>query len=294
MTHDQDHDDALDGLDLHLWQVPPPMAVDRAALLGRALAPAAAPPRRRARDWWIVAAIVMLNAAVVTLILMLTRPSVPAVETVQAPAGGSVDAQVRELLQRLDTERRELERRLAEIEELRALVVELSEKVRRHEGEHESNRQRLEQGDRTVPRQPERPAVAPVERPPANALDRCDEVSCVLGNYRGACCTKYRPPGVPMPPDDPPPSTLPEVLDRAAITNGMAGVKARVKACASRSTAKGIVKISVRVDGFGVVTSVTVKQSPDPALGTCVVDQVSRAVFPPTQMGGSFGYPFVF
>ncbi len=284
MTHDHDEAD-LAGVDLQLWRVPPPPTLDRSALLVRALSPAAAPPNRRARMAWIVTAIVVINAAVAALILMFARPT-PTVVTVQAAGGGPVDAQVRELLQRLDREQRELERKLAEIQELRELVVELWEKVRQLE----------QQRDRTMPKpRVERlPAVAPAVPTPAGATDTCDEVSCVLTNHKGGCCTKYRRSGVPMPPDDPAPSTLPETLDRASISSGIGAVKARVAACGRRSTVKGVVKVTVRVGGDGRVTSVIVKQAPDAVLGACVANQVKTAVFAETQLGGSFGYPFVF
>ena len=286
MTHEQDDVD-LDGLDLQRWRVPPPAALDRSALVARALAPAAAPAKRRLRMAWIVTAIVILNAAVAALILFVAHPT-QTIVNVQPAGGGSVEVQVRDLLQRLDREQRELERKLAEIQELRALVLELSEKVRQLE----------QQRDRTGPKQTARPTPDRIERqpavaPPASTLDDCDEVSCVLVN-KGACCAKFRKPGMPIPREDPPPSTLPETLDRASISSGIGAVKSRVSACASRSTAKGIVKVSIRVGADGTVNTVVVKQAPDPALGACVADQVRHAVFPATQLGGSFGYPFVF
>ncbi|HEV7558026.1 MAG TPA: hypothetical protein VGO00_21310, partial [Kofleriaceae bacterium] len=69
MTHDPSEagDDELAGIDLHVWRVPPPAAVDRPSLVMRALSPAAT-PARRLRIGWLVAAIVVLNAAIVTLV----------------------------------------------------------------------------------------------------------------------------------------------------------------------------------------------------------------------------------
>lgn len=154
MTHATDDTDSpLAGLDLQVWRVPPPAAIDRDALLGRALSPSIAPPKTM-RLRWILAAIVVLNAAIATLIGIITRPD-PAPATVALPAGGTTDARVRELLQRLEQEQRALEQKLVELEELRALVVELSRKVERYE---------------SAPRMPDRPRVP--DRPaPLRPLD---------------------------------------------------------------------------------------------------------------------------
>jgi len=50
----------------------------------------------------------------------------------------------------------------------------------------------------------------------------------------------------------------------------------------------------VKVAGSGAVSSVTVKESPDSALGSCVASAVQKATFAKTQNGGSFSYPFTF
>jgi hypothetical protein len=254
MTEDED---LLAGIDLETWQVPPPAPVDRATLLGRALSPATA-RARRPRLRWLVAGIVLANAALATLIvIVLARPQqTRPVVTVQPAGGGSADPRVQELLLRLAQEDLELEAKVAELQAQQEMIHELQAKVARCE-------------ERTVEKKP-----APV---PAEA---CDEVSCVLNNYEGGCCLKYRrQPG------------LPEALDRAAISKGIASVKASIAAC---SGAKGIVKIHVRVSPDGPVSSVSVTATPDAALGTCVKNAVERAVFPRTQNGGTFSYPFVF
>jgi hypothetical protein len=301
MSHDDNQDAGerlLADIDLHAWRVPPPSAVHRPSLLGRALAPATA-PARRPRLAWVIAGIVLLNAALAVLVvILLARPTPERTVIVQAPAGGgTVDAQVRDLLQRLETEQRELEQRLAEIRELRALVIDLSDKVRRYEAADPRR-------DKTVARQP-LPAPVP---PPAPVTDRpqpvdpydqiatgplvtpsCDEVGCVLGNYAGACCAKFRKPTPP-----PTPSTLPETLDRSGISSGIAAVKARIGACGDNIKVQGKVKVHVLVAASGKVTNVTVEVTPDAILGSCVAAVVQRAVFPRTQFGGSFTYPFVF
>jgi hypothetical protein len=184
--------------------------------------------------------------------------------TVQ-PAGG-VDPRVAELQQRLDADQAELERKVAEMREQRAVILELQEKV-----------QRCEERDRTIEKKPEDTPAAP---PPAPA-EACDEVSCVLNNYEGGCCLKYRrQPG------------LPEALDRAAISNGIAAVKSQIAGC--KGTASGTVKVHAVVSPDGVVTRASIAATPDAALGICVKHAIERAVFPRTQNGGSFSYPFAF
>jgi hypothetical protein len=281
-----DHDDTLAGIDLHTWRIPPPLPFDRASLLVRALAPAAMPARRRMG--WLLAAIVLVNAAIAALVVIFLARA-PATQVVVEPAGGGVDARVGDLLQRLDQERRELERKLAEIEELRALVVELQDKIRRYE-----QRER----DRTVPKKvdplhplPDHRPVDPYEAAGAPENSSCDEVSCVLANYEGTCCLKFKR---PHPPAKVSSSGLPDALDRASISSGVASVKAKVLACGDRSTAKGMVKVRVRVNGDGHVASVIVETTPDPALGHCVAHELQQATFERTQQGAVFGYPFVF
>lgn len=121
-----EHDDSiLASVDLHAWRVPPPAAIDRAALLGRALSPSTIPPRS-SRLGWLLAAIVIINAALATLIVLLARPSAP-VPTIALPAGGGdSEARLHELLQQLDQQRLELERKLDELDQALALLQKLS------------------------------------------------------------------------------------------------------------------------------------------------------------------------
>jgi predicted Zn finger-like uncharacterized protein len=132
--------------------------------------------------------------------------------------------------------------------------------------------------------------------------DSCDEVSCVLNNYEGACCAKFKrggggggakPTGGGASGAGPK-SDLPESLDRAMISDGVSKVKARVMSCGEKSPAKGQVKVSVKVSPDGHVTSVTVKNTPDAGLGNCVAGMMQKATFAKTQTGGSFSYPYTF
>ncbi|MGH9887785.1 MAG: energy transducer TonB, partial [bacterium] len=155
----------------------------------------------------------------------------------------------------------------------------------------------------TRPRPAERTPTPVAKDPPprdppkeAKGGDTCDEVSCVLNNYEGACCAKFKRGGA-----KPAGGTggskggdLPESLDRAMISDGVAKVKARVMSCGEKSPAKGQVKVSVKVSPDGQVTNVTVKNTPDANLGNCVASMMQKATFAKTQTGGSFSYPYTF
>ena len=132
---------------------------------------------------------------------------------------------------------------------------------------------------------------------PKSGGDSCDEVSCVLNNYEGACCQKFRKSGgkaAPSPAAGGAKGDLPDALDRDLIREGVDKVKGRAQACGSSSSAHGQVKVSVRVGPDGHVAGVTVKSTPDDALGNCVAGAMQKATFARTQNGGSFSYPFTF
>jgi predicted Zn finger-like uncharacterized protein len=133
-------------------------------------------------------------------------------------------------------------------------------------------------------------------KPVAESGGSCDEVSCVLNNYEGACCQKFRKGGARPSGGTTAKSggDAPDKLDRAMISEGVSKVKARVMGCGDRSSAKGTVKVSVKVSAGGTISSVSVTSTPDPGLGSCVQSAMQRATFRKTQSGGSFSYPFVF
>jgi hypothetical protein len=130
------------------------------------------------------------------------------------------------------------------------------------------------------------PPPEPVIPPPPPAPTPCDEVSCVLDNYEGACCAAFK--------GNTTRSDLPDGIDRSMISAAIATVKPRVTACGDTSSARGKVKVHVQVDGPGRVSGVSVEVAPDPELGACVAAAVRKAEFAGTQHGGSFSYPFVF
>jgi tetratricopeptide (TPR) repeat protein len=129
------------------------------------------------------------------------------------------------------------------------------------------------------------PPVEPVEEertvgvaPPAD-VTTCDEVSCVLDNYEGACCDRYKP--------------TKDQLDQADINGAIAHVRDDITACGQKHTTTGKVVLTVRVADSKVDT-VVVKSSPDAALGRCVADVMKTAVFPAANELATFNIPFVF
>jgi hypothetical protein len=118
----------------------------------------------------------------------------------------------------------------------------------------------------------------------------CDEVSCVIDAYEPACCAKFKKP-IPVPQ----PGDLPQYIDKAMISAGVAKVKGRIMSCADKfPDAKGSVKIKVKVSPDGGIDSSSIVTSPDPGLGACVSSAMNAASFAKTQQGGTFNYPFMF
>jgi hypothetical protein len=111
----------------------------------------------------------------------------------------------------------------------------------------------------------------------------CDEVSCVLTNYAGACCAKYERK-----------SATPETLSRADITLGIREVREQISACGAKAPEGGKLVAKVKVRPAGTVASASITESPNAALSTCVQPLLEKVRFTRTRKGGSFSYPFVF
>jgi hypothetical protein len=73
----------------------------------------------------------------------------------------------------------------------------------------------------------------------------------------------------------------------------MGGVRSKIAACGSKSSAKGEVKIKVKVAPDGSVSSAT-HDSGDAAQGNCMASAAQKARFKKTQKGGGFKYPWKF
>jgi hypothetical protein len=96
--------------------------------------------------------------------------------------------------------------------------------------------------------------------------------------------------------DDFKPTPVPDGgLDRQAISDGMRKVSADVLECGKpRKDVKGVVKVSIEVAPSGAIVRSSIKVTPDPALGDCVLAAVRKATFATSKLGGSFSYPYVF
>lgn len=124
---------------------------------------------------------------------------------------------------------------------------------------------------------------------PAPASPDCDEVSCVMTKYDRPCCERYRPADSFRPR-----TQIPDELDKPMVKAGVETVKPRIIACGEKHGAKGTVRVAVTVADVGTVKSVDLVESPDPALGECVVAAMRNAKFGKSAKGGEFVYPFVF
>ncbi len=121
----------------------------------------------------------------------------------------------------------------------------------------------------------------------------CDEVGCVM-NGDAACCAKYkRSVGAGAPADNKPSASLPESPDRTAIQSAMSVVKMKFRGCAEKGSAKGTLKITVKIGPDGKVVSANVMQPLDPAIDACVLDAIKKIELPRSQNGISFTYPIV-
>ena len=145
-------------------------------------------------------------------------------------------------------------------------------------------------------RHPRNPRVAEKPEQPESPKKGClDEVGCLLAADPPPCCRKYtESEPSPAPSTKKPDVSLPLKLERQDITDGMKDVSGRIAACSGRSAVSGKVTVSVEVAGNGKVQSVSITESPDDALGTCVAQAAKKASFPKTQQGGKFKYPYVF
>jgi hypothetical protein len=122
----------------------------------------------------------------------------------------------------------------------------------------------------------------------ASVADDCkgvDEVACVLNNYEGDCCKKYKQPTKWAAKDE---------LSRADISAGIAKVKSQVMLCEQHARAGGKLTARVQVAPDGTVGSVTITKTPNDAVTRCVLPVLSGAKFAKSTKGSTFSYPFVF
>jgi hypothetical protein len=140
-----------------------------------------------------------------------------------------------------------------------------------------------------------KPPPPPAKDSKSSSSD-CDEVSCVINGNAGPCCAKFKKAGGTrgIRPSAAGGGALLERLDQAQLRDGIAKVKDRVKACGEKFAVKGVVKVELVVGADGNVSRATIKESPDPELGTCVAEAVKQATFAKSRAGATVSYPFSF
>lgn len=135
-------------------------------------------------------------------------------------------------------------------------------------------------------------AATALTLPPKRTPDSCTEVSCVVSGYADKCCEIYRKPAAGNEVTPVTASSLPDSLDRAAITAGLTHID--TSGCHDKSQAHGDVKVSIKVSPAGAVTAVNMKSSPAEELSACVTAAAQKGTFAKTQRGGSFAYVWRF
>ncbi len=113
----------------------------------------------------------------------------------------------------------------------------------------------------------------------------CDEVSCVLNNYAGACCAQFKA-GTP-------PAVV-DTLDRAAISRTIQWIMPRIRACRTQAAGGGTIVMSVSVNPDGTVAKASATKTFSQPVADCVADILRTAKFRAAKQTTSFSYPFSF
>jgi tetratricopeptide (TPR) repeat protein len=110
----------------------------------------------------------------------------------------------------------------------------------------------------------------------------CDEVSCVLGNYEGACCAPYQRDAMP--------------LDKAVIDSAIRGAAPAVASCfRGHPSASLLAHFDVTPAGTASHAAVEITDGPaDKALVGCIARVVASVRFPKSRVTTKVSYPFVF
>ena len=114
----------------------------------------------------------------------------------------------------------------------------------------------------------------------------CDEVSCVLDNYAGACCEKYRRDrrGAET-------ASQPESPTREEIVNTLRPARRAVSSCAVAANFEGTLKVKLTIAPEGTVSRVSVDDV-EPALVACVARVIKQHRFSKTRSGVTVSFPF--
>ena len=85
-------------------------------------------------------------------------------------------------------------------------------------------------------------------------------------------------------------AAAPAALDRAMIANALACAKPSLARCARPATQQ--IRVSIAVMPAGTVERIIVRDHVDAATSDCLTGTLHATLFPMTQRGGSFTYPF--
>ncbi len=140
-----------------------------------------------------------------------------------------------------------------------------------------------------------KPAVTPADAktgPPSIPPDDCDKVGCFGANLDHPCCEGKRGWKKPSAPGD---SDVPEAPTAADIRAAVNVVKSAIVKCGEKSPdVHGRVKLKTKVKPDGTAETVTVEETPDPALGNCASRAMKKLKTLRTKTGLTFTMPFNF
>ncbi|CAN5907772.1 hypothetical protein BH11MYX3_BH11MYX3_26750 [soil metagenome] len=139
---------------------------------------------------------------------------------------------------------------------------------------------------------PEPPATADADgsdeassrpRPPGDGV--CDEVGCVLNNYEGACCAKFRRPAAP---DS---ASAPDSPSRDELRTALGVLRSKVVACANAQELTGTFKVRFKVAPSGMVSEVSIADA-EPPFSACVARAFKSYKFSASRNGVTASFPF--
>lgn len=120
----------------------------------------------------------------------------------------------------------------------------------------------------------------------------CDEVSCVLDNYAGACCERFRRPRGPRAPDQAPDTaSLQDRPPTDEIRSTLMADRRAVSTCAVAANFEGALKVRVTIDPDGNVSTVTIPDE-EPALVSCVARVMKKHTFSASRSGASVSFTY--
>ena len=120
----------------------------------------------------------------------------------------------------------------------------------------------------------------PSRAPQPSAEGACDEVSCVLDNFEGECCAKFKQPD--KLPDEPSAKDL-----QAAVTL----LRTKVARCASDEAFSGKLVVKFQIQPNGSTSSFVIAKAP-PRVGGCIVRAFTNYPWPHSKRGIAASFPF--